>query len=69
MTSLISEGQVVGGAWVALAWGLIILTFGGMLLIRKARARGRRLFRDEPTARVKALHQDTSHLHEQDAVL
>lgn len=69
MSALVSEGQIVGGAWVALSWAFIILVFGGALVVRAARARGRRLFRDEPTARVKSLHQDNSHLHEQDAVL
>jgi hypothetical protein len=66
MSALVSEGQVVGGAWVALSWAFIIAAFGGGLLIRKARARGKRLFRDEPLARVRSLATDHSHAHEYD---
>lgn len=51
--------------WIAAASVVGVLA---VLAIRKARACGRRLFRDEPTARAKALNQDTSHLHEQDAM-
>lgn len=52
MTSLITEGQVVGGAWVALSWALIVAAFGGTLLVRKARARSKRLFVDLPLKRL-----------------
>lgn len=52
MSVLISEGQVVGGAWVALAWAFIIATFFGGFLVRKARARGKRLFVDLPMKRL-----------------
>jgi len=68
MTALLTAAEVAQAAWVAAAWAFIIAAFGGGLLIRKARARGKRLFRDEPTARVKSLHQDNSHLHEADAL-
>lgn len=66
MTALITEGQVAGGAWVALSWAFVIAVFGGALLIRKARDRGKRLFRDEPLARVRSLTSDHTHAHEMD---
>lgn len=49
-------------------WELAAVAFlvGVVLTVRKARARGKRLFVDGPTKRVKALHQVTSHEHEQD---
>jgi hypothetical protein len=61
--------------WLGYAWNISAVFFllsvaaaPFFLLVRKARARGRRKFRDEPLARVRALHQDTSHLHEMDAM-
>lgn len=41
------------------AWELAAVAFlvGVVLTVRKARARGQRLFVDEPAARVEALHQ------------
>lgn len=49
----------LGYAWDAAAWFFIlsVVSAGVIRLIRKARARGKRLFADEPTARVRALHQ------------
>lgn len=60
----------LGYAWDAASWFFIlsVVSAGVIQLIRKARARGKRLFADEPTARVKALHQDVTHLHEMDAL-
>lgn len=40
-----------------------------IVAVRKAKARGKRLFVDGPEARSKALHRDTTHLHETDAFL
>ena len=68
MTALITTAQVGAIGWICLAWAFLVAAVG-IPLIRKARARGKRLFADEPTARVRALHQDTTHAHEQDAVL
>lgn len=58
-------GQLLAVAWELGAATFIVLV---ILTVRKARARGKRLFRDEPLARVKALHQDHTHQHEQDAM-
>ena len=38
-----------------------------ILTVRKARARGKRLFADEPTARIKGLSADTRMDHRFDA--
>lgn len=59
-------GQLIAVVWELIAATFIVLV---VLTIRKARARGQRLFVDEPTARVKALRRDTTHEHEQDALL
>jgi hypothetical protein len=45
-------GQVIAALWEIAAVTFIVLA---VLTIRKARARGRRLFRDEPNARIDAL--------------
>ena len=58
-------GQLLKVVWEIAAVGFLVLV---ILTIRKARARGKRLFADEPTARVRALRQDTSHQYEQDAM-
>jgi hypothetical protein len=39
-----------------------------VLTVRKARARGRRLFRDEPNARIDRLSQPPVYDHSQDAL-
>lgn len=59
----------LGYAWDASAWWLIlsVVSAGAIQTVRKARARGKRLFVDEPTARVKALKHDTSGEHIYDA--
>lgn len=59
-------GQLLKVAYEVAAVGFLVLVILG---VRKARARGQRLFVDVPTARVKSLHQDHSHAHEQDAFL
>lgn len=51
MTSLLTSGQVGAIGWVALAWMLIAAVFGGWI-IRKARARSKRLFVDLPMKRL-----------------
>lgn len=56
-------GQLAAVAFEVVAVGFLVLV---ILTVRKARARGKRLFADEPTARVKALHQVTTHDHELD---
>ena len=63
-------GNAIGLAWTIAAWWFIASVFGApvFLAIRKARARGKRLFADEPTARVRALKSNTSHQYEQDAL-
>lgn len=58
-------GQLLKVAYEVVAVGFVVLV---ILTVRKARARGKRLFADEPTARVRALHQDHSHQYEQDAL-
>lgn len=58
-------GQLLAALWELSAVAFLVLVILG---VRKARARGKRLFRDEPLARVRALKSDTTHLHEQDAV-
>jgi len=58
-------GQVAAVAWEVGAATFIALV---ILTVRKARARGKRLFADEPAARVDALKYDHSHQYEQDAL-
>lgn len=64
-----NAGNVLGFIWtlVAAFFVLSVVAAPVFLLIRKARARGKRLFVDEPTARVRALHRDTSGEHIYDA--
>lgn len=54
---------------IQVVWELAALAFlaGVVFTVRKARARGKRLFVDEPTARVRALHHSTVD-HTQDAL-
>jgi ABC-type hemin transport system ATPase subunit len=56
-------GHLAAVVFEVIAVGFLVAV---ILTVRKARARGKRLFVDEPTARVKALHQVTSHDHELD---
>jgi hypothetical protein len=59
-------GELVKVAYEVAAVGFLVLV---ILTVRKARARGKRLFADEPTARAKALHQVSTHDHEMDGFL
>ena len=47
--------------------GAVALIVATILTIRKARARGKRLFADEPTARIRAKCADTRIDHRWDA--
>lgn len=49
--------------WIGIAWNLAAIFFIAsvfaapfVLFVQRCRARGKRLFRDQPTARVRALH-------------
>jgi hypothetical protein len=55
---------------IQVAWeiGAVALIVGTILTVRKARARGKRLFADEPAARVDALKHDTTNDHIWDAM-
>lgn len=57
------------GQLIAVLWELIAAAFLALVVftVRKARARGKRLFVDEPTARIKALSADTRIDHRWDA--
>lgn len=65
MTSLITTGQVGTLGWIALAW-LFLMLGVGIPLIRKARARGKRLFVDKPNEVLSHLKYDTTHVHDYD---
>lgn len=54
---------------LAVLWQLAALAFLALVVftVRKARARGKRLFVDEPTARIKCLSADTRIDHRWDA--
>ena len=58
------------GQLIAVVWELIAATFIALvvLTIRKARARGRRLFRDLPNERIAKLAQPPVYDHSQDAL-
>lgn len=56
--------RALGLLWEFAALGFLLLVARG---IHKARKRGERLFRDEPTARVRALHRSDVD-HTQDAL-
>jgi hypothetical protein len=58
-------GDVLKAVWEIGAATFIVLV---ILTVRKARARGKRLFADEPTARIKALSADTRRDHSQDSM-
>lgn len=57
------------GQLAQILWQLAALAFLALVVftVRKARARGKRLFVDEPTARIKALSADTRIDHRWDA--
>ena len=48
-------GQIAAVAWIALSWLFLAAV---VWTIRRARARGKRKFRDEPLKRLNALHPD-----------
>lgn len=56
---------LAGYVWQVIAVVFLVLVAYG---VRKARKRGERLFRDEPTARVKALHNHGHIDHRWDAL-
>ena len=57
-------------AWTLAAWFLFasILAAPFVALVQRARARGRRLFRDQPNEVLRQLHPDTRLDHRQDAI-
>ena len=57
------------GQFIAVLYEIAAVTFLALVIlgIRKARARGKRLFADEPTARIKGLSADTRIDHRFDA--
>lgn len=57
-------GQAIKALWEIGAATFIVLV---ILTVRKARARGRRLFRDEPNARIDALAKAPDLDHRWDA--
>lgn len=61
-------GKVLGLAWTIAAWWLIasVISAPVFLIVRKVRARSKRLFVDQPTNRVRALHAVAD--HSQDAI-
>ena len=56
-------------AWQLAAFFLLasVVAAPFVALVQRARARGRRLFRDVPLARVRGLHEDTRMDHRFDA--
>lgn len=58
------------GQLAQILWQLAALAFLALVVftVRKARARGKRKFVDEPTARVRALRRDMSGNHYEDAL-
>lgn len=57
-------GQLIAALWELIAAAFLVLV---VFTVRKARARGKRLFVDEPTARIKGLSADTRIDHRWDA--
>ena len=57
------------GQFIAVLWEIAAVSFLALVIltVRKARARGKRLFADEPTARIKGLSADTRMDHRFDA--
>ena len=48
-------GQIASVAWITLSW---LFLASVVWTVRKARARGKRLFVDEPNERLRGLHPD-----------
>ena len=63
-----NPGQLMGLLWTIAAWWFLasVVSAPFFLLIRKARARGQRLFVEEPTARVHQLRHHAGADHYQD---
>jgi hypothetical protein len=59
----------LGYAWDLAAWGFLLSVASASLigLVRKARARSKRLFRDLPMQRLQGMHPDTRIDHRWDA--
>ena len=58
------------GRLLALVWQLGAVAFLASVVwtVRRARARGKRLFRDEPLKRLRGLHADARQDHRWDAM-
>lgn len=59
----------LGYAWDLAAWGFLLSVASASLigLVRKARARGKRLFVDLPMQRLQGMHPDTRIDHRWDS--
>ena len=65
-----NAGQIAGLIWDICVW-LFLASFVAapfVALVQRARARGRRLFRDQPNEVLRQLHPDTRMDHSQDAL-
>ena len=62
--------RVLGIAWNVAAVFFLLSAAAApfVVLVRKARARGKRLFRDLPNERLRGLHADTRQDHRWDAL-
>lgn len=58
-------GQLLAAAWVLTSVAFLVIVVLG---VRKARARGKRLFRDEVNDRIDKLSQPPVYDHSQDAL-
>ena len=58
-------GEIAAAVWELLAVAFLV---GVVLTVRKARARGQRLFVDEVNARIDKLSQPPVYDHSQDAI-
>jgi uncharacterized membrane protein len=67
MTTILAVLHVL---WLVACWLFLasVIAAPVVVVVRKARARGKRLFVDEPNAKVRALRPNTTHLHEMDAL-
>ena len=65
-----NAGQVPGLIWDICVWlflaSFVLAPF--VALVQRDRARGRRLFRDQPNEVLRQLHPDTRLDHRQDAI-
>ena len=62
--------HAIGIAWNVAAIFFLLSAAAApfVVLVRKARARGKRLFRDEPLKRLRGLHPDAREDHRWDAM-